>query len=109
MSGVQEIDSSAAVFAALGDRTRLALLARLSAQGPGSITRLTDGTAVTRQAVSQHLRILAHAGLVRNRKQGRERIWELDADGLDNARRFLDQVSAHWDRRLDRLKRIVEE
>ena len=100
---------SAVVFAALGDRTRLALLAHLGTRGPGSITELTDGMAMTRQAVTQHLQILLQAGLVRDRRKGRERIWEVEPDGLDIARRYLESVSAQWDRRLGRLKRFVED
>ena len=53
--------------------------------------------------------VLADAGLVRDRKQGRERIWEVNASGVDEARRFLNQVSATWDRRLESLKRYVED
>lgn len=108
MNGAAAIRDRAAVFAALGDPTRLALFARLGDRGPGSVTQLTQGLEVTRQAVSQHLRVLADAGLVKDRRQGRERIWEVEAAGLDAARRYLDQISAAWDQRIDRLKRFVE-
>src|SRR5215468_3421445 len=100
---------AASVFAALGDATRLGLVARLSAGGPLSITRLSDGSAVTRQAVTKHLHVLAGAGLVRHARRGRERIWELDPARLDDARRFLDRVSGEWDAALDRLRALVEE
>ncbi len=100
---------AAAVFAALGDATRLGLVARLSAGGPLSITRLSAGSAVTRQAVTKHLHVLAGAGLVRHGRRGRERIWELEPRRLEDARRFLDQVSARWDAALDRLRAFVEE
>jgi DNA-binding transcriptional ArsR family regulator len=100
---------AAPVFAALGDDTRLALVARLCAEGPLSITRLADGAAVTRQAITKHLDVLAGAGLVRDARQGRERIWELCPDRLDVARRYLEHVSARWDEALDRLKQSVEE
>jgi DNA-binding transcriptional ArsR family regulator len=96
------------VFAALGDETRLAVVARLSTGGPQSITRLTAGSAVTRQAITKHLVVLAGAGLVRDVKRGRERIWELDPRRFDDARRWLDRISKGWDDALGRLKRFVE-
>jgi len=74
-----------------------------------SITRLTAGTSVTRQAVSKHLRVMERAGLVASVRRGRETVWRLDLPRLDEARRYLDFVSAQWDAALDRLKRFVEE
>ena len=97
------------VFSALGDETRLAVVARLSAGGPQSIARLTEGSGVTRQGITKHLRVLAGAGLVRGARRGRERIWELDTKRLDDAGRWLDQVSKRWDEALGRLKKLVEE
>jgi DNA-binding transcriptional ArsR family regulator len=97
------------VFAALGDETRLALVARLCATGPQSIARLTSGSAVTRQAITKHLGVLAGAGLVAGVRRGRERIWDLDPKRLDDARRCLDQISQRWDEALARLKGFVEE
>jgi DNA-binding transcriptional ArsR family regulator len=103
------LKGAAPVFAALGDRTRLALVARLCAAGPLSIARLTAGAAITRQAVTKHLHVLAGAGLVRHRRRGRERIWEFETGRLDEARLYLDQISRHWDVALARLKEFVEE
>lgn len=100
---------SAPLFAALGDETRLRLVSRLCGEGPLSITQLTEGGAVTRQAVTRHLEVLADAGLVRDEKQGRERVWALEPRRLSDAKRFLDQMSDRWDKALDRLKRAVEE
>jgi len=100
---------SAPIFAALGDETRLRLVARLCASGPLSIARLTDGADVTRQAITKHLHVLAGAGLVRDVRQGRERVWELEPKKLEDARRCLDLISAQWDRALDRLRALVEE
>jgi DNA-binding transcriptional ArsR family regulator len=97
------------VFAALGDQTRLALVARLSSDGPLSITRLTAGSAVTRQAITKHLNVLATAGLVSDIRRGRERIWELEPEQMETARTYLEHVSKRWDRALDRLKQLVEE
>ena len=97
------------VFAALGDATRLSLLGRLSVDGPVSITRLTEGTGVTRQAITRHLYALGDAGLVRNTRRGRERVWELDVKRLEEAKRCLDQIAAQWDAAADRLKAFVED
>jgi DNA-binding transcriptional ArsR family regulator len=100
---------AAPVFAALGDETRLALVDRLAGGGPWSIARLTAGSDITRQAVTKHLHVLAEAGLVRDARRGRERLWELETDRLADARRTLDELSKRWDEALDRLKRFVEE
>jgi DNA-binding transcriptional ArsR family regulator len=97
------------VFAALGDATRLGLLGRLSVDGPLSITRLSEGTGVTRQAITRHLYALGDAGLVRNARRGRERVWELDLKRLEVAQRYLDQIAAQWDDAAERLKAFVED
>lgn len=99
---------AAPMFAALGDETRLKLVARLGSAGPLSIAQLSEGSAVTRQAITKHLLVLDEAGLVRSEKRGRERLWEVDASRFDEARRFLDEVSMQWDRALTRLKDFVE-
>jgi DNA-binding transcriptional ArsR family regulator len=104
-----ELAQSATVFAALGDQTRLRLIARLGAEGPLSIARLTDGSDVTRQAVTKHLRVLADVGLARGVRQGRERLWRLDPAPLDEARRSLERIAERWDEALQRLKAAVEE
>jgi DNA-binding transcriptional ArsR family regulator len=100
--------AAAPVFAALGDETRLRLVARLGAAGPLSIARLTTGTGVTRQAVTKHLHVLAGAGLARGIRQGRERLWRLEPAQLQEARRALDLISSKWDEALGRLKAAVE-
>jgi DNA-binding transcriptional ArsR family regulator len=99
---------AAALFFALGDPTRLELVARLCRRGPQSITRLTEGSSVSRQAITKHLRALADAGLVRSRRAGRERLWVLQTRRLDEARRYLDRISHQWDQALDRLRSFVE-
>jgi DNA-binding transcriptional ArsR family regulator len=101
--------TAAVLFAALGDATRLRLLGRLSIDGPLSITRLSEGTGVTRQAITKHLYSLGSAGLVRHARRGRERVWELDRKRLQRAKRYLDQISAQWDAAADRLRAFVEE
>jgi DNA-binding transcriptional ArsR family regulator len=103
------LQRSAPIFAALGDATRLHVVSRLCGSGPMSITQLTEGTAVTRQAVTKHLTVLADAGLVIDFRQGRERVWELRTQRLEEARRVLDVISRRWDEALERLKAMVEE
>jgi DNA-binding transcriptional ArsR family regulator len=100
---------AAPVFAALGEATRLTLVARLCTEGPLSITRLSEGTGVTRQAITKHLHTLAHAGVVHGSRSGRERIWELETRRLEKARRCLDQISDQWDAAITRLQAFVEE
>ena len=96
------------VLFALGDETRLALVARLSAGGPQSIAGLTTGSEITRQAITKHLDVLARAGVVHDVRRGRERIWELDTDRLNEAGRYLKRMSKRWDAALDRLRKLVE-
>jgi DNA-binding transcriptional ArsR family regulator len=103
-----DIRGSASVFSALGDKTRLDLVARLCSGGPLSIARLTAGADVTRQAITKHLNILAEAGLVRDIRVGRERLWEVETRQLEEARRCLERISSQWDDALARLKFAVE-
>ena len=98
----------APVFAALGDNTRLALVRRLSTEGPLSITRLSEGSGMTRQAVTRHLQALGRAGLVEDAREGREHVFSLDLKRLEVARQYLDHVSAQWDAAAARLKAFVE-
>ena len=100
---------TAPVFAALGDETRLRVVARLCAEGPLSIGRLTEGSGVTRQAITKHLGALAQAGLVRDAWSGRERVFELETARLERARRYLQQVSDEWDGAVARLRAFVED
>jgi DNA-binding transcriptional ArsR family regulator len=99
---------SAPIFAALGDETRLRLIAVLCAGGAVSIARLTSGTQITRQAVTKHLHVLEDAGLVRDIKVGRERLWEFEPARLEEARRSLDVIAQQWDHALNKLKMAVE-
>jgi DNA-binding transcriptional ArsR family regulator len=101
-------EASAPIFAALGTETRLRLVNRLGVEGPQSIASLTEGTDITRQAIAKHLRVLEDAGLVKGARHGRESVWELDAHKIEEARRFLDHISAQWDAALGRLKAFVE-
>ena len=102
------LQGSAPLFAALGDETRLRIVSRLCSGGPTSIATLTDGTGVTRQAITKHLQVLANARLVRGVRRGRERVWDIETHRLLMAQRFLDRISALWDERLEKLRSAVE-
>ena len=104
-----EVSHAAPLFAALGDETRLRLMTRLCTDGPQSIARLSDGAAVTRQAITKHLQALAAAGLVQSERDGRERLWRAETKRLREVRRLLDQISEQWDGALQRLQAAVEE
>lgn len=100
--------SYAPVFAALGDPTRLSLIAKLARGLPCSISTLTEDTKLTRQAVTKHLKVLEQARLVRGTREGRESRFMLDPEPLDAARRYLALISRQWDDALDRLRDFVE-
>lgn len=108
-NAARSLSASAPVFAALGDEQRLRIVARLCAEGPLSITQLTAGANVTRQAVTKHLHVLAGAGLVRGGREGRENVWTLERRRLEAARRHLETISAQWDEAVERLRAFVEE
>ena len=103
------LKTPATVFAALGDETRLSVLTRLCDGVPQSISRLTAGTNLSRQAVTKHLRVLANAGMVRSVRVGRESLFKLEPQPIEEVRDYLDQVSKRWDDALARLKSHVEE
>jgi DNA-binding transcriptional ArsR family regulator len=102
------VRDAAPLFAALGDETRIRLIARLGSSGPQSITSLSAKSSSTRQAITKHLDVLARAGLVRDERRGRERIWSLEEKRLEDARAYLERISRLWDDALGRLKRSVE-
>jgi DNA-binding transcriptional ArsR family regulator len=97
------------VFAAVADPTRRALLERLRAAGPLSISELGEGLPMTRQAVTKHLAILRESGLIRVRRSGRERLHELDASPLREVDDWLRPYAEAWDDRLAVLKRHLGE
>ena len=98
----------ARVFAALGDETRLSLVARLSGGRPRSIAQLTQGSRLTRQAITKHLRVLERAGIVHSVRAGRESLYEFDPQPIMGMKEYLDSVSEQWDQALHRLKTLVE-
>jgi DNA-binding transcriptional ArsR family regulator len=103
-----KLSAAVPVFAALGDQTRLRLVARLCSSGPSSIAGLTAVVEVSRQAVTKHLHVLAGAGLVRGSRRGREQVWEIEPSQLAEARSCLDLISSQWDAALERLRLAVE-
>jgi len=101
-------EAIAGVFAALGDPTRLKLVAVLCAGGAFSIAQLTANTDMTRQGVTKHLQVLADAGVVRDVKIGRERLWQLDPKQIEEAKVTLETIGRQWEVALGRLKSFVE-
>jgi DNA-binding transcriptional ArsR family regulator len=99
----------APVFAALGDPTRLSLVARLCDGQPCSIAQLTQGSKLTRQAVTKHLRVLEQARLVHSARAGRESLFELNPQPIEDLKNYLRLVSEQWDKALERLRSFVEE
>jgi DNA-binding transcriptional ArsR family regulator len=98
----------ASVFAALGDETRLLLVAKLGRGRPRSISQLTAGSRLTRQAITKHLRVLERAEIVRSVRKGRESRFELNPEPMEELKKYLDQVSEKWDQALSGLKSYVE-
>ncbi|MGH6812123.1 MAG: ArsR/SmtB family transcription factor [Methylocella sp.] len=98
----------APVFAALGDETRLSLVAKLCGGQRQSISRLTDGSNLTRQAITKHLRALESAGVVRSVRLGRERLFEFEPKPIEEIKTYLDLVSEQWGQALAKLKSFVE-
>ena len=97
------------VFAALGDETRLLLIAKLCNGQPHSISELTEGSKLTRQAITKHLRVLQRAGIVHGVRAGRERRFELQPKPMREMKQYLDNVSEQWDEALARLKSFLED
>lgn len=108
-SKLASLKTRATVFAALGDETRLNVVGKLLSGEPQSIARLTEGTQLTRQAVTKHLRVLEHAGVVRSVRAGREALFELKPAPIEDARAYLERISRQWDDALARLKAFAED
>jgi DNA-binding transcriptional ArsR family regulator len=98
----------APVFAALGDETRLLLVAKLCGGQPYSISELTEGSKLTRQAITKHLRVLESVGIVHCVRTGRESLFEFDPEPIEETKEYLALVSEQWDQALSRLKSFVE-
>jgi DNA-binding transcriptional ArsR family regulator len=98
----------APLFAALGDETRLTLLAKLGNGQQRSISQLSESSPLTRQAITKHLRVLERARIIRCTRSGRERLYELDPLPVQSLKNYLDALSGQWDAALDRLRSFVE-
>ena len=107
MSKVSNL-AAADLFFALGDRTRLSVVNKLGTQAL-SATSLAEGARVTRQAIVKHLQVLEGAGLVKSEKRGREVLYLLQSQRLQEAQAYLEMIAAGWDEAIDRLKDLVEE
>lgn len=107
-SSARTAAEAAPVFAALGDETRLKLLTRLCVEGPLSITRLSEDTSISRQAVAKHLSTLEGSGLLEAKRRGRERLYRFVPARMQLAQHYLEQVSAQWDDAIERLRAHVE-
>ncbi|MDD2923799.1 metalloregulator ArsR/SmtB family transcription factor [Rhodoferax sp.] len=105
---VRSSETLASVFAALGDPTRLKLVAVLCAGGAFSIAQLTANAEISRQGVTKHLQVLAQAGVVRDVKRGRERLWQLEPGQIDEAKRTLEIIGKEWEVALGQLKTFAE-
>ena len=103
-----ERHAPAPVFAALGEETRLFLVAKLCGGERRSISQLAAGSRLTRQAISKHLRVLENARIVHSVRTGRECLFEFDPKPVDEIKKYLDLVSEQWDQALARLKSFVE-
>ena len=107
-AALADLEAAVPLFAALGDEHRIRLVSRLSTEGPLSVTQLSHGQTITRQAVTKHLRVLAHAGVLVDQQRGRERLWQVQPKPLDEARYWLEQISQQWDEAIERLRAKVE-
>jgi DNA-binding transcriptional ArsR family regulator len=109
-NSVDELSKTAPILSALGDPVRLAIVMRLCKDGPlPTIELKPDAGGVSRQGITKHLQVLEDAGLVSSDRVGRDRRWQLQTQQLAAARDYLDQISAQWDLRLERLRRFVED
>lgn len=108
-SAAYKLEHQAEIFAALGDPTRLSLVTKLIDGRPHSISTLTEGTKVTRQAITKHLTVLEDVGLVSKIKEGRESLYELDPKPLESLQEYLAVIASQWDQALQSLKAFVEE
>jgi DNA-binding transcriptional ArsR family regulator len=100
--------ASADVFQAVADPTRRALLDRLRS-GSAPVADLTAGFGVSRPAISKHLRVLRRASLVRERRVGRQRIYELNSAPLRDVAAWIDSYRLFWQGNLESLKRYLEQ
>lgn len=96
------------VFNAVADPTRRAILDRLR-RGPAPVNDLASGFRVSRPAISKHLRVLRGARLVRERKDGRQRIYHLEPERIQEVARWADEYRRFWKINVESLKRHLEQ
>jgi ArsR family transcriptional regulator, cadmium/lead-responsive transcriptional repressor len=96
------------LWSAIADPSRRRVLDLLVRNGEASASWLAGRVPFSRQAVSKHLVILEQAGLISRRKQGREVLYQVDGDRLDQASRTMAELARQWDRRLETIKRLAE-
>ena len=96
------------LWSAIGDPSRRRVLDLLVSNGEVSASWLAERVAFSRQAVSKHLVVLEQAGLISRRKQGREVLYQVETDRLQQATRTMADLAAQWDRRLITIKRLAE-
>jgi DNA-binding transcriptional ArsR family regulator len=96
------------LWSAIADPSRRHVLDLLVSNGPVSASWLAGRVPFSRQAVSKHLVVLERTGLISRRKQGREVLYQVEADRLDQATRAMAELAAHWDQRLNAIKRLAE-
>ncbi|HVK73702.1 MAG TPA: metalloregulator ArsR/SmtB family transcription factor [Kofleriaceae bacterium] len=101
--------AAAQVFHALGDPVRLEMVERLVRRQPCTIATVSEGLGITRQGARKHLQVLVDAKLVTLEPRGREVQVRLEPSALDPARTFFARLERQWDRRLEALRRFVEE
>jgi DNA-binding transcriptional ArsR family regulator len=107
--GLAKRQPRAPVFAALGDETRLALIAKLCGGQPYSISQLAKNSPLTRQAITKHLRVLESVGIVHSVQAGRESRFGFNPAPSEEMKEYLEFVSHQWDVALLRLKSYVED
>lgn len=104
-----EADDVGPVLAALADPTRRHLLETLADEGQASASHLATHLPVSRQAIAKHLQLLEQAGLVSGGRSGREVLYQVQTDSLEASARWMADLAATWDRRLNMLKRTAED
>lgn len=97
------------LFRALGDTTRLEMVQRLSSGSPHTISSISTGLGITRQGARKHLQILANAKVVSLQEKGRDTIVHLNRQTLEQGKTFIEDIEKRWDRRLEALKKFVEQ
>ena len=108
MTAGMTVPADEELWSAIADPSRRQVLDLLVSHGAVSASWLAGRVPFTRQAVSKHLVVLEQAELIRRRKQGREVLYRVNADRLDQATRAMVEVARQWDRRLDTIKRLAE-